>query len=198
MKTYVSLGLLISAFVVMSSITAQARNAKTAAYDGMIDFGPQLLYLDDGCVSIDGTVAAGGFFGDLERIETGSWPEFIKDGRVVTDYPESLTASIRLVGSPCEVGVSDSLPTLLKGDSYSLTFEVAWKDGMQMRPAEFSPAAARCVGSRVLTNPAKGLSFPEITCQITVVSRGVPLANHLIVSIFTSDGKRLTRLSASP
>lgn len=198
MRTNVSVGLLLSAFLAICSTTAQARTAKSSAYGGMIDFGPQLLYLADGCVSIDGTVAAGTFFGDLKRIQTGSRPAYIKNGRVVTYYPQSLTASIRLVGRQCEAGVSNSFPTLLNGDSYSLTFQVEWKDGMQMRPAEFSPVVARCVGSRILTDPAKTLSFPEITCQVNVDSRGVPLADHLIVSIFTSDGKRLTRLSAAP
>ena len=30
-------------------------------YDGTVDFGAQLIYLDDGCLDLDGTVTSGNF-----------------------------------------------------------------------------------------------------------------------------------------
>jgi hypothetical protein len=38
----------------------------------------------------------------------------------------------------------------------------------------------------------------SLLCQLTVESKGIPLGEHLIVSVFAPDGKRLTRLSARP
>ena len=181
------------------AIEVHARGGrKNATYDGAVDFGSQLLHLDDGCLSVDGTVKSGNFFEDLKRIDAGGQAEYRRAGRIVTEYPESLTTSIRMMGSQCAERLSNSPASIFGGDSYLLTFEVAWKDGMELKPAVLSPVIARCVGSRVATDPANDSTFPAITCEMTVKGKGVPLANHLIVSVFSADGKRLTRLSAAP
>jgi hypothetical protein len=182
----------------MFPIGAHARGKKSTSYDGMVGFGAQRLHLGDGCFSVDGSVRAGDFFEDLERIDVASGPEFKKGGRVVTEYPESLTTSIRILGDQCAGAFSITPSSIFNGDSYSLTFEVEWKDGVQLTPALLSPAVAHCVGSRIATNLSGDSTFPAITCEMTVDSKGIPLANHLIVSVFTADGERLTRLSARP
>jgi hypothetical protein len=175
-----------------------ARGRKGATYAGVIDFGSQLLHLDDGCVAVDGRVEAGNFFEDLKRVDTGSQSEYRKGGTVVTQYPESVTTSIRMMGGQCAAALADSPSAIFGGGSYSLTFGVEWKDGMEMRPAILTPVVARCVGARITTDPSKDVTFPELTCRMTVDSKGVPLGHHLIVSVFSADGKRLTRLSAAP
>jgi hypothetical protein len=191
-------GILLTLIACALPIGAHARGRKDATYDGTVDFAAQLLHLDDGCLSVDGTVTSGKFFEDLKRTDTGSQPEYRRGGQVVTEYPESLTTSIRIVGDQCAAALPNSPSAIFNGDSYSLTFEVEWKDGMQLRPAVLSPVVAHCAGSRILTVPSRDFTIPSITCQMTVDSRGVPLVNHLIVSVFSADGKRLTRLSAAP
>jgi hypothetical protein len=191
-------GIFFTLIVGMFAIGAHARGRKNTTYDGVVDFGAQLLHLDDGCLSVDGTVASGSFFKDLKRIDFGGQPEYRRGDSVVTVYPESLTTSIRIVADQCTAALSNSPLSAFNGDSYSLTFEVEWKDGMHLRPAALSPAVARCLASRVMTDPRKDSTFPAIMCQMTVDSKGVPLDNHLIVSVFSSDGTRLTRLSAAP
>jgi hypothetical protein len=166
-------------------------------YDGVIAFGPQLLLMDDGCLALNGTVTSGSFFEDLKRIETGSRFEFTKSGRVVTDYPESLTTSIRIVGQ-CAATSTNPPSSIFHGGSYSLKFEVEWKDGMQLRPADLSPGVAHCTAYSSIPIPKQDYTIPSIACQLTVESKGVPLADHLIVSVYTADGKFLTRLSARP
>jgi hypothetical protein len=189
-------GMLITLIVGMLPVFAHARSRNKPTYDGVVNFGPQLLYLDDGCLSVDGTVTSGTFFADLKRNDSGSLPEYSKRGELVTEYPESLTASIRIIGNQCAAAPSSHSP-VFEGDSYSLTFEVDWKNGVQLNPA--SPIVAHCVGSSVLINPSGDIiAAPSVTCQLTVASKGVPLADHLIVSVFAADGKRLTRLSAAP
>ena len=181
----------------MSPLGARAGGGNNPTYDGVIDFGSQLLQMDDGCLALNGTITSGSFFEDLKRTENGSRFEFTKGGLVVTDYPESLTTSIRIVGQ-CAAKLSNPPYIIFHGDSYSVKFEVEWKDGMQMRPAELSAEATHCTGYSSVPIPKQNYTIPSITCHLTEESKGVPLADHLIVSVLTADGKRLTRLSARP
>jgi hypothetical protein len=88
--------------------------------------------------------------------------------------------------------------SIFRGDSYSLTFQLEWKDGMQMRPAALSPVVAHCTGTSSTPIPSRDFTIPSVTCQMTLDSKGVSLDDHLIVSVITADGKMLTRLSAHP
>jgi len=74
---------------------AHTRNSPT--YDGRVAFGSQLLYLDDDCLSVDGTLTAGDFFDHLKRTDMHGQPEYRKRGRIVGTYPESVSVSIRLI-----------------------------------------------------------------------------------------------------
>jgi len=189
-------GILLILIVGMLPMGADARGRNEPTYDGAIDFGSQLLHLDDGCLALDGTVTSGNFFDDLKRTEIGTRFEFRKRGKVVTEYPESLTTSIRIVGQ-CAATLSNPPSSVFRGHSYTLKFQVEWKDGMRLRPAALSPVDAHCIGSSSII-PGQDVTIPFITCQMTVASKGVPLDDHLIVSVFAADGTRLTRLSAGP
>lgn len=188
------LALLIGTF----PLAAHARGKNSSTYDGVVGFGAQLLHLDDGCLSIDGTVTSGKFFEDLKRTDIDGRLEYRRHGRIVTEYPESLTTSIRIVGDRCAATLSNSPSSVFHGSAYSLKFAVEWKHEMQLRPAVLSPAAAHCVGYSSVTMRGDDAVIPSISCQMTVDSRGVPLRDHLIVSVFAADGRRLTRISAAP
>ena len=192
--------LFLALLIGLLPIGAGARSRKDATYDGAVDFGSQVLNLQSGCFAVDGSVRSGNFFEDLKRVDTGSQTEYRKEGRVLKEYPDSITTSIRIMGDECTPGFSNPTLPIFEGDSYSMTFEVQWKDGMQLTPAVLSPAVAHCVGTRIITNTSKDSTstFPALTCEMTVKSRGVPLMKHLIVSVFSPDGKRLARLSAAP
>jgi len=192
------LGILLSLAIGLLPLGADARGRNESTYYGVVDFGAQQIHLDDGCLALGGTVTSGTFFEDLKRIDNGGELEYRKRGRVVTKYPESLTTSIRIVGDACTTGLPSPPLSIFRGDSYTVRFNVEWKDGMQLRPAVLSPVTARCVGYSSITTPAGNLPIPSITCQMTVESEGVPLRDHLIVSVLTDDGKRITRLSAAP
>ncbi len=182
----------------MFPIAGSARGKSNLTYDGIVNFGAQLLHLDDGCLALDGKITSGTFFDDLSRVEIGRRIEFRKSGRAVTEYPESLTTSIRITGGQCAAALAGYRSSIFDGDSYALKFQVEWKDGMQLRPAALSSVAAHCTGYSSIPIPRQDFTIPSVVCQLTVDSKGVPLANHLIVSVFAPDGKRLTRLSARP
>jgi hypothetical protein len=187
------------AFVLgMSPVGAVAGGGSNPTYDGVVNFGSQLLQSNDECLSVDGTVTSGDFFDQLKRKDIAGRLEFRKHGRLVTQYPESITTSIRIAGGQCSAAFSHFPSSIFNGDSYSLKFAVEWKDGMQLRPAVLSSVAVHCVGYSSIAIPRRDYTIPSIQCQMTVQSRGVPLGDHLIVSVFTADGSRLTRLSAAP
>jgi hypothetical protein len=190
--------LLVGSLVAILPVTAHAGAKNSSIYEDGVSFGSQLLRLDDGCVSVNGTVKSGTFFEGLKRTNRGGRFEYTKQGKVVTEYPESLTTSIRIVGDKCAAELSNSPSAVFKGDSFSVKLAVEWKDGLQLRPASLSSVTARCVGSTSIPIPAQDYTIPSVTCQLTVNGKGVPLADHLIVSVFGADGTRLTRLSAAP
>jgi hypothetical protein len=185
---------------VMLPIGTRAGGASVSTYDGSVGFGAQLLRLQDGCLSVDGNVSSGGFFDNLKRTDVGGRLEYHKSGKVVSDYPESLTASIHILGDRCGGALSSSPSAVFADNSYSLKFVLEWKDGMQLRPAKLSFGAANCSGSStlVVSDSDRNFTAPSVTCQMTVDSKGIPLRDHLIVSVLGADGSRLTRLSAGP
>lgn len=191
-------GILLFFIVGIFPISAHAGGGSNPTSDGVVNFGAQLLQLEDGCIFVDGNVTSGSFFGDLKRTDVSGQLEYRKRGKVVTEYPDSVTTSIRIVGGQCPAALANPPSSWFNGDSYSLKFAVEWKDGMQLRPAVLSPVLAHCVGFSSVTIPDRGYAIPSITCEMTVASKGVPLADHLIVSVFAADGNRLTRLSAAP
>lgn len=178
-------------------LRGDARGRNEATYEGAVDFGAQLLHLNDGCLAVNGWVKSGNFFDDLKRVNVGGGFEFRKGGKIVTQYPESVTTSIHIAGDRCAPNLSNSPASIFRDGSYSLKFQVEWKDGMQLRPAVLSPVTARCVGYSSIAIPSQE-TIPSISCQLTVESKGVPLGDHLIVSIFAADGAPLTRMSARP
>ena len=189
---------LLAFMMAMFAVHAEARSKNDSIYDGAMNFGAQLIHQDDGCLDLEGTVTSGNFFEDLKRIETGHQLEFRKNGRIVTEYPESLTTSIRIDGTQCAARSFHQPSSIFRGDSYALKFRVEWKEGMQLRPAILAPVVAHCTGYSGIAAPGQDSTLSSIVCQLKVDGKGVPLADHLIVSVFSADGKRLTRLSARP
>jgi hypothetical protein len=180
-------------------ISARAGPRNDSTHDAQVAFGSQLLHLDDGCASIHGTLTAGDFFADLRRTDKRGQLEYRKQGKIVTQYPRSLTTSIEILGDRCATAMLESHSNIFLGNSYALRLEVYWKRGLQLRPALLSPVpAADCAGYSNVTIGGDGLAVPAIACRLTVDSEGVPLGDHLIVSILDSDGRRLTRISAAP
>jgi hypothetical protein len=193
-------GLMLAAICLTALSAAASPGGKASAtYDGAVGFGSQELRLPNSCMSIEGTMRSGNFFDELKRTPAGDQFEFHKNGQALTEYPESVTTSIRIMSDECGASVPANLSSsVFNGNSYSLTFEAQWKNGMRLMPAAMSPADVHCVGSRVLTDVRSTSTIPAVTCQLTIQSKGISLLDHLIVSVYSPDGRRLTRLSAAP
>jgi hypothetical protein len=174
------------------------RGRNNPTYDGKVNFGPQMLHLDGGCVYVDGSLTSEDFFQNFERVDAGDHFEFRKDGKPITEYPGVVTTSIRVMGNQCGAPGPGDHAVLFGVNSYSLKFEVAWKDGLDMKPAALSSGGASCTGFNSITIPDRGYAIPTISCQLRVNADGVPLGDHLIVAIYSADGRQITRLSAAP
>ena len=173
-------------------IASGARSRNSQAYNGLVKFGPQIVQMEDGCLWIDGGVSSGTFFRGLKRDDKNSPPEYSNGSSIVVSYPESLTASIRILNDQCVAEDASSPWT-----GHSFTFDVSWKNGVQLTPALLSPGGVHCDNLSAISETQVVIA-PPMECQMTIRSEGVPLINHLIVSVYAADGKRLTRLSAAP
>jgi hypothetical protein len=191
--------LVLAAWIILGTAFSAHAGAKAEPSDfGKVDFGTKELQFPDGCVVIRGQLTSGRFFDGLKRTDIRGRFEFRKNGAEVTEYPDSVTSSIRLVGQRCEAALSNSPSAVFGSHSYSVRFAVEWKEGVQMRPATLSSGLAHCDGYSSIVLPHAEVMVPTVECQMTVQSKGVPLVDHLIVSVFAPDGTRLTRLSAAP
>jgi hypothetical protein len=190
--------MLAAGIVFGTSFSAQAGGKANPSDFGKVIFGTKELQFPDGCVVIDGQMTSGSFFNGLTRSDVRGRFEFRKNGAEVADYPDSVTTSIRVVGNRCGATISNSPSAIFSGHSYSVKFKVEWKDGVQMRPATLSADLAQCEGYSSVVLPYGDVAVPTVQCRMTVQSKGVPLVDHLIVSVLGPDGTRLTRLSAAP
>src|SRR3984957_12870844 len=64
-------GILLTFVMGAFPIAAHAGGKSNATYDSKLAFGSQLLYLDDGCLSVNGSVTSGNFFDNLKRTDVG-------------------------------------------------------------------------------------------------------------------------------
>jgi hypothetical protein len=194
MKHNICIRALLCAAVVLFVFSTYVSGGNHRSYDGIVIFPPQIVQLNSGCLWIDGTLTSGTFFEGLERKDRGGMFEYTNGGKVLSDYPQSVVASIRILDDQC-VSISQASRYALAGSNrHSFSFQVAWKTGLQLRPALLSPTGVRCIGS----SGTRASPVLPMTCQITINSEGTPLSDHLIVSVFGTDGTRLTRLSAAP
>src|ERR1700685_633356 len=80
-------GILLTFVIGAFPIAVHAGSKSDATYDGELAFGSQVLYMDDGCLSVNGSVTSGTFFDNLKRINAGGGRfEYRKRGNVVTEY----------------------------------------------------------------------------------------------------------------
>jgi hypothetical protein len=198
MKSRFRILIFIAAATILPASTP-ARSKNSSASDGAIEFNSQTIDSPHGCLFVNGTLKSGVFFNELQRKDLDEGSQYSKNGHAVTEYPEMLTASIQIFGNRCSPSNPIAASSIFTGDSYTVTFQVNWKSGLDMRPATLSKEVAHCTAASALINTSDDvLTVPALNCEVTVESKGVPLADHLIVSLYGADGKRVTRISAAP
>jgi hypothetical protein len=140
----------------------------------------------DVCVNFIPVLQSLGFFNGLERIDTAQGSEFRRNSQAVDFFPDYLTLEINVRIEVCDANIYTpaKTPDIIKG----IQFRVQWKRGLYLRPAAN------------VTIERKPLQMEEgdnrMLYVIKVRDHGVPLSDHLILSVISASGKIMSRMSA--
>ncbi|MFY9531632.1 MAG: hypothetical protein WBC04_13960 [Candidatus Acidiferrales bacterium] len=149
--------------------------------------------LGEVCFSLLSWMDAGDFFKELQYTKKqGSHyaDEFRKDGQIVSVFPEELRVIVVFETASCvrnkEPAVSaERVDDLLR----SLELEASWKRGLEYRPAELT-GPPTLSGKPTTVGNVVGDSY-----AFHVHARGVPITDHLVISVFGPDKKFLVRVT---
>lgn len=195
--------MLLASILNLNLITANS----TPSYTKLIPMGVGALRVDRRCVLLGAFLTAGDFFEGLKRVETHSGTEFRKGSSVVQHFPELITVKIRAHVEEC----TDAPPQSPLTDSpnpfklSSLRFSAQWKSGLRLRPVEnmtfegCQTAQSQLDTTSVLLLKQMGIHDPGAKtwiCELSIHEHGVPLTDHLILTVARQDGTGPLRFSA--
>jgi hypothetical protein len=146
----------------------------------------------DKLLLISGIVGPASFFHNLRSIDSPQGTVILNDFGEVQFFPQRMVITVHIVPINRKGASSRGLaPELMQG----LRFRAEWKRGMKLRPVkEF----------RLLT--ASETKFPNFdplglftygwTYELILEDTDVPVSDHLILHVLSSEDKALARLSA--
>jgi hypothetical protein len=183
-STFVPFLLLLIPFGAFSAAPFQAP-AQTVEYKEVVPLSSGQVRDRDVCVNFSPVMASGDFFDGLQRHETPSGDEFHKNSRLVTNFPEQLTVQLQLSISVCDADIYTPAPA--PGFVSGIRFRAQWKRGLAMRPV------TELRVQRVAITSEEGDS--RLLFLLKIRDQGVPLTDHLIISVISPQGKLLSRMS---
>jgi hypothetical protein len=196
---------ILLAMAIAAPADAAARSKNRIRYDDGVRFVTDAELRQGMCLFVWGMMTAPDFFAGLERRETPEGPQFRRGSRVVSQFPGEMIVRVRMREFPCHVRVKQDegppLPELTLETMNSLRFEAQWKRGMRLRPVENLTLRTFFVDKDqprlFVSMPAAAAPAPSAwNYEFVVSSENVPLTDHLILSVFAPDGRRLVRVSA--
>ena len=153
------------------------------------------------CFRLSGQVTAPDFFDGLRRVDTDDGTTYFLRDQVVTEFPDELFVTLRLLDAPCSLNLKATAvrPPITPEILSSLRLNFYWKDGVAMRPVESSKRTDASV--RRLT-PYSSQAAAELAPRFewfysfTIRSAGVPLTNDLVFIVENEDHKIAARTAA--
>jgi hypothetical protein len=182
------------AALICSISSPGAPSKHRSPYRQSVAFGPQNVELDGICFVLVGSMSAGDFFTGLRRIDTPNGVEFRKGSSMMERFPSEISVRIAADGIACpDKPGGENMPVPSADLANSMRFEASWKRGMQLRPVETLSVKGPAIekGWIPWAEP-----YPMWIYELKVVSKDVPLTDHLVISLYSKDHKRLARLSA--
>src|SRR5215470_3796152 len=163
------------------------------ATDGRIPNGP--------CFRINGQATAPIFFDKLKRVDDENGTKYLRGTEAVTEYPPKLEISILIHDVPCSFKLKEQTfePPLTKEDVGNLRLRLAWKHGVELRPA------ARYVDPAIHIRELEPNVTPEANdlpkryewnLTFGLPSEGVSIEDSLVFTFETADGAVAARTSA--
>jgi hypothetical protein len=165
---------------------SESLTGKMHEYKDDVSLSNGQIRAGDVCVNFIPVMQALGFFNGLERIDTSQGSEFRRNSNPVDFFPDYLTIEINIRIEICDANIYTpaKTPDVIKG----MQFRVQWKRGLYLRPAAS------------VTIERKPLQMEEgdnrMLYVIKVRDHGVPLSDHLILSVISASGKIMSRRSA--
>jgi hypothetical protein len=164
--------------------------------------------VNNDCVILSPELTSGNFFDGLQWLKTKSGQEeFHKNGQRVVSFPGSIDVTLAIYMHPCNENFpggpsADKLSKLCN----SLAIEASWKRGADSWPAEVlkpfkmtkGPFTQAELLSAIGVNKgslAQHRQYPGYGAAMSasLASQGIPLTDHLVISIFSQEHKFLTR-----
>jgi hypothetical protein len=154
------------------------------------DFGE----IDGAFFLIRGFLGPDKFFKDLQCVDSAENTVFMNDAGEALTFPDRVTITLSIIGPlPLSEFAQPKRPDA--EHMLNLRFSVNWKRGVKMRPVK----AFRELTASETQPPDFAAPLNVRQCWIyefAVEDTNVPLTDHLILCIFSSENKRLARLSA--
>jgi hypothetical protein len=179
--------------LVLSINVAPAREERVSrTYDGSIPFPTGAFRAGETCVSLRAVMLSEDFFKGLTRLDSAAGPRFRRGSVPADSFPDSVSVEIESTLHRCQEAPAAVRVRAVPADFMkSLRFDLKWMHGLRTRPAE------------VLSLEATPVPWTETGEQrwlhkLVVRSRAVPLADRLVVSVLSAEGKYLTRMSGGP
>jgi hypothetical protein len=186
--------LLLSLLVVCLPLGAAGDNDKRT-FGKYILAGVETIPVDYGCIDLVSWMSAKSFFEGMEWSSTPQGVVFSRDGKPVTEFPETLTLTMRPLffwcSSPEPLDSTPLSPVPLNiGSMKASQFDLFWKRGEEMKPV---------VGYTVKTIPPTYFSESKAeqwTYEFKLPAKDVPLTDALVVVFKSRDKKPLFRIGA--
>jgi hypothetical protein len=169
--------------------------------DGGVFFATDGHVQNGSCFRLSGQLTAPGFFDGLRRVDTDDGTTYSLRDKTVTEFPDELFITLHLLDSPCSQDLKDTAvrPPLTPELMRTLSLRFHWKDGIAMRPVEFS---MRTSANVTVLPPFSAQAAAELAPRyqwnytFVVYSAGVPLTEDLVMIIENEDHKIAARTAA--
>jgi len=176
--------------ITMFPATSRAQDApppKIVEYTERVAMNTGEIRKANVCLTIYPNLESDDFFKGLQRIDRDGIIEFHRYSRTVSTYPAHLTIQIVVSASICDADVYTPVP--IPDYLNTLHFKVQWKRGLYLRSVE--KFSVESVPTDLETSPNRRQLIIPIHDE-----HDVPLTDHLILTVLSSDGKILSRMAA--
>jgi hypothetical protein len=169
--------------------------------DGGVFFATDGHLENGSCFRLSGQITARDFFDGLRRVDTDRGTTYLLHNKPVTEFPDELLVTLRLLDFPCSRDLKDTVvrPPLTSEIVSGLRLHFYWKDGVALRPVDGSKRVAASVTRLTPYAPQAAEELAprfQWNYTFTVQSAGVPITNDLVLIIETEDHKIAARTAA--
>jgi hypothetical protein len=181
----------------MPALAAPSSRSKVA----MSMFGAATLP-DGRCIALGGSLFDPDFFRDLKLRKASGSVVFRRGSETVEFFPSQMHLRLAVIGAPClDHKTRSRAETDLDAEYLSnLHFAAYWKTGLDLRPVEsislLTLSAQKRKSFLFLLDPTQPEYYTAWVFEFTISTGGVPVTDHLILTIETPEKERVARLSA--